>query len=164
MSNILIDTGDNQRKGKDAMTQAKQYLVKFKGCTVIRDLWDETSKVFGFEAADVKGQHFYCAARSTPPMQQGIYRIVSCQKRLVAVAKKELKPIVLMYPLNQVIVFDAHMIHLNNFGVNKRENIDFLNFSPNLGLTWFSDNIMNVWRQLQYQKRGDLRTFTGEPK
>lgn len=142
------------------MKQARQYLVKTKGCRVIRDLWDETGKPFCFEAVDCKGQHFYCVARTTPPMKQGIYHIVSCQKRLVALARGEMKPIVLIYPLNQVIVFDAHMIHLNNFGVNERENIEFINFSPNLGLAWFGDSIMGAWRQLQYKKRVDLRSFS----
>jgi len=159
---LFIDTGNNQWKGKQVVDLAKKYLVGTKGCRIIRDLWDDTGKPFCFEAADYKGEHFYCVARSTPPMRQGIYNVVSCQKRLVSVARREMKPIVLMYPLNQVVVFDAHMIHLNNFGVNKRQEVDFINFSPNLGLTWFGDSIMSVWRQLQRKKRVDLRSFTGE--
>ncbi|TES91742.1 MAG: hypothetical protein E3J87_07165 [Candidatus Cloacimonadota bacterium] len=165
--NLLVDTGDNLARGVQALKLAKQKLVKEKGCIIKRDVIDSSGRIFGFEAISRDGIHFYCVARSTPPMKQGIYEIVSTQTRFVKRAKRELKPLVIFWP-NDFYVFSPQIILSNNHGENVRadkgQSIRFLNFESKLGVKWFVPGLEAAMTILKLKKRGDLSTYTGEPE
>lgn len=165
MISLLVDTGDNPARWEWVLKLAKQKLVKEKGCRIKRAVFDASNRIFGFEAVSRDGIHFYCVARSTPPMKQGIYKIVSTQKRFILRARRELKPLVIFWP-DDFYVFSPQMILLNNHGENSRADkgqaICFLNFESNLGVKWFIPGLEAALTILKMKKRGDLATYTGE--
>ena len=165
MSDLLIETGDNPARGVWALKLAKQKLVKEKGCRIQREVFDVSGRIFGFEAVSKDGIHFYCVARSTPPMKRGALSIVSTQTRFIKRAKRELKPLVIFWP-EDFYVFDAKMILLNNHGENVRADkgqaICFLNFESKLGVKWFIEILAPAVDISKMRSRVDLRSYTGE--
>lgn len=161
---LLVDTGDNPALGVAALKLTKEKLMQEKGCRILREVFDGSNRIFGFEAVSQDGVHFYCVARSTPPMKRGIYKIVSTQTRFIKRARRDLMPLVIFWP-NDFYVFDPQIILLNNLGENiradKDQAIPFLNFESRLGVKWFVSGLEAAMTIVKMKKRGDLATYTG---